>query len=279
MSPVGGGANIARVRGIDIHYVDRGVGYPLLFVHGHPFDHTVWEPQIRALAGRGFRVIAPDLRGYGRSTVVPGVTTMDVLARDLASLLEHVGLDPVGVVGASMGGRVALELWRLFPERVDSLVLAATSPHAETERERAEQRAVAARLRAEGAGGYADEVFAGVMARDNVRALPEVADRVRAMGSAVPSEGAAAALSGLAECAGHVPLLRHISVPTLLVVGREDGFVPLDCVEAMHVRIPDSMVEVIEGAGHVPNLERPERFNEVVCRFLERSGVRRRTRM
>ncbi|MFD6097814.1 alpha/beta fold hydrolase [Nocardiopsis flavescens] len=262
------------MRGIDVHYVDRGVGYPLLFVHGHPFDHTLWEPQVRALAGRGFRVIAPDLRGYGRSSVVPGATTMDDFARDQAALLEYLGLDAVGLVGASLGGQVALELCRLFPDRVDSLILSATDPHAETEQGRASRRAVAARLCAQGMRSYADEMLVGMMTAANVRALPAVADHVRAMMYAAPPEGAAAALRGRAERLDQLPLLRRISAPTLLVAGREDVFTPPGLAEAMHVRIPDSTVEIVEGAGHLPNLERPERFNEVLRRFLERSRTR-----
>ncbi len=270
----GDGTGTARVRGIDVHYVDRGVGYPLLFVHGHPFDHTLWEPQVRALAGRGFRVIAPDLRGYGRSSVVPGATTMDDFARDQAALLEYLGLDAVGLVGASLGGQVALELCRLFPDRVDSLILSATDPHAETEQGRASRRAVAARLCAQGMRSYADEMLVGMMTAANVRALPAVADHVRAMMYAAPPEGAAAALRGRAERLDQLPLLRRISAPTLLVAGREDVFTPPGLAEAMHVRIPDSTVEIVEGAGHLPNLERPERFNEVLRRFLERSRTR-----
>jgi pimeloyl-ACP methyl ester carboxylesterase len=69
-------------------------------------------------------------------------------------------------------------------------------------------------------------------------------------------------------------LAQHRTAPTLLVAGQEDGFTPPDFTEAMHVRIPDSVVEIIEGAGHLPNLERPERFNEVLRRFLERSRTR-----
>lgn len=274
-NPVNGdGTGTVRVRGIDIHYVDRGVGYPLLFVHGHPFDRTLWEPQVRALAGRGYRVIVPDLRGYGRTTVVPGVTTMDDFARDQAALLEHLGLDAVGLVGLSMGGQIALELCRLFPDRVDSLTLAATNPYAETEQGRVARRALAERLRAEGMRGYTDEMLVGMMTEANVRSLPAVADHVRAMMYAAPPEGAAAALLGRAERPDHMPLLRRISAPTLLVVGQEDVFTPPELTEAMHVRIPDSVVEIIEGAGHLPNLERPERFNEVLRRFLDRSRTR-----
>ncbi|WP_263363740.1 alpha/beta fold hydrolase [Nocardiopsis quinghaiensis] len=268
------GPGIASVRGISVTYTDRGAGYPVLFVHGHPFDRTMWEPQVRALAGRGYRVIVPDLRGYGSSTVVPGTTNLDTFARDLSALLDHLDLDVVSVVGLSMGGQVALELYRLFPDRIDSLTLAATNPRPETEQGRAARLALAERLRAEGMRGYADEMLVGMMTADNARELPAVADHVRAMMYAAPPEGAAAALLGRARRQDYVPLLRRVSAPTLLVGGQYDGFTPPGFTESMHVMVPDSVVEIIEGAGHLPNLERPERFNEVLRRFLDRCRAR-----
>lgn len=268
------GLDIASVRGISVGYTDRGAGCPVLFLHGHPFDRTMWEPQIRALAGRGYRTIVPDLRGYGSSTVVPGVTPLDVFARDLAALLDHLELDVVNVVGLSMGGQVALEMCRLFPDRVDSLTLVATNPLPETEQGCLSRKRLASRLREEGMRGYADDMLVGMMTADNVRDLPAIADHVRAMMYAAPPEGAAAAQLGRAKRPDHTPLLKRISAPTLLVVGQHDGFTPPEGAELMHVRVPDSVMEIIEGAGHLPNLERPERFNEVLRRFLERTRLR-----
>lgn len=263
-----------RVREVDINYLDRGAGYPVLFIHGHPFDHTMWHPQVSALTESGYRVIAPDLRGYGNTTVTPGVTHLDTFARDLRGLLEYLGLDMVGVVGLSMGGQIALELCRLFPDRVDALTLVATNPRAETEEGRISRKRLAEHLLSQGMHGYADEMLVGMMSADNVRDLPEVAQRVHAMMCATSPTGAAAALLGRAERPDHMPLLRRLSAPTLLLVGREDRFTPPDFTEAMHVWVPDSLVSIIDGAGHLPNLERPEQFNAVLLRFLERCRTR-----
>ncbi|XKK39408.1 alpha/beta fold hydrolase [Nocardiopsis sp. ARC36] len=254
-------------------YTDRGAGYPVLFIHGHPFDRTMWAPQVKAFAGRGYRVVVPDLRGYGRSTVVPGTTSMSAFARDLAALLDHLGLDVAGVVGLSMGGQVALEFYRLFPDRVDSLTLAATNPRAETDTGRASRVAMAERLRGEGMRGYTDEMLVGMMTADNVRDLPAVADHVRAMMYAAPRGCGGSPVRTRPAPRLH-PLLRRVSAPTLLMAGQHDRFTPPDFTESMHVLIPDSVVEIIEGAGHLPNLERPDRFNEVLRRFLDRCRTR-----
>src|SRR3954453_16425972 len=96
--------NSVTLNGITIAYDDVGSGDSGLLVHGHPFNRSMWSGQLESLRAAGWRAIAPDLRGYGESTVVPGKTTLDVFARDLAALLDHVGIERVMIGGLSMGG-------------------------------------------------------------------------------------------------------------------------------------------------------------------------------
>src|SRR5215831_15976768 len=118
----------ALLNGITIGYDDLGEGpNTLLLVHGHPFNRSMWHPQLAIARDAGWRVVVPDLRGYGETTVVPGKTTLDVFAADLAALLDHLGCDDVALGGLSMGGQIVMEVARQFPQRVRGLVLAATS--------------------------------------------------------------------------------------------------------------------------------------------------------
>src|SRR5262245_58804383 len=103
---------------ITVGYTDAGAGEPLVLVHGHPFDRTMWQPQVEQFAACGWRVIVPDLRGYGGSTVVPGVTTLETFARDISELLDRLGIGDHVLGGLSMGGQIVLEYYRLFPTRV-----------------------------------------------------------------------------------------------------------------------------------------------------------------
>src|SRR6187399_705864 len=124
----------AQVGGITVGFDQFGTGSnSLLFIHGHPFNRSMWTPQARAAAAHGWRVVVPDLRGYGETTVVPGTTGLDVFATDLAGLLDHLGIESVVVAGLSMGGQIALEFARQYPQRIKGLVLAATFPESETE--------------------------------------------------------------------------------------------------------------------------------------------------
>ncbi|WP_307831996.1 alpha/beta fold hydrolase [Prauserella cavernicola] len=256
------------LNGITIGYEDAGNGPALVLVHGHPFDRTMWRPQLDRFAREGWRVIAPDLRGYGQTTVVPGVTPLETFARDLEALLDALGVDEFVLGGLSMGGQIVLECQRLFPHRIRALLLADTSPHAETADGKIAREDQARRLLREGLASYAHEVLPTMLAPHNIRLLPATARHVLRMMTTASPEGAAAALRGRAGRPDYVDLLGDIAVPTLVVVGEEDEFTPVELAKFLHSRIPGAELSVIEGAAHLPNLEREVVFDDVVLDFL-----------
>jgi pimeloyl-ACP methyl ester carboxylesterase len=265
--------------GITIRYDDTAPGRspeqsqgaqgspPVLFVHGHPFDRTMWRPQTAALGAR-YRMIAPDLRGYGETTVVPGTTLLDTFARDLAALLDGLAITRATLCGLSMGGQIVLEFQRLFPERVAGLVLADTFAQAETPEGRKERNDRADALLRDGMAGYAHAVLGSMVAPATVRDLPDVSAHVLRMMLSAPPEGAAAALRGRAERPDYTATLARVAVPALVVVGGVDAFTPVADAAFLHQRIPGARLAVVEGAGHLPNLERPAAFNRILDDFL-----------
>jgi len=263
----------ATVGGIDIEYDDRGTGDDVLvLVHGHPFDRSMWAPQVDAFSRQGWRVIVPDLRGYGRTTVVPGITTLDVFASDIAGLLDHLEVERFVAGGLSMGGQIVMEMYRLYGYRIRGLVLADTSPVAESAAGRVGRNALADRLLREGMKPYADEVLPMMVAPSNIEADPELAELVHAMMRSAPADGAAAALRGRAERPDYVPVLAGVEVPTLVVVGADDEFTPVREAELIRDTVPGATLVVVAGAAHMPNLERAAEFNHAMRTFLE--GVR-----
>ncbi|MGW0706673.1 alpha/beta fold hydrolase [Streptomyces sp. NPDC002643] len=240
------------------------VPLPLVLIHGHPFDRTMWRPQIAEFSTTR-RVIAPDLRGYGESPVVPGLTPLSTFAEDVRALLDDIGVDEFVLAGLSMGGQIAMECYRLFPGRIRGLVLADTFPTAETEEGRRTRNAMADRLLREGMAGYADEVLYKMVAP---YADARVAAHVHRMMTSTDPEGAAAALRGRAERPDYRALLTRVTVPALVIVGADDEYTPVRDAEAMHAALPDSTVEVVRDAAHLPNLERPEAFNKALAAFL-----------
>ncbi|MEW2114987.1 alpha/beta hydrolase [Streptomyces sp. NPDC005474] len=237
----------------------------LVFVHGHPFDHTMWNPQIEAFSA-GRRVLAPDLRGYGAAPAAPAaVTPLSRFAQDIEELLDEAKVEACVLVGLSMGGQIVMECCDRFPERVRGVVLADTFPAPETPQGHLARNATADRLLAEGMRGYADEVLEKMVSPS---ADATVKAHVHRMMTATDPRGAAAALRGRARRPDYRPLLTRLAVPALVVVGADDEFTPVSDAEAMHAALPDSALHVIEGAAHMPNLERPAEFNKALADFL-----------
>ena len=249
-------------------------GRPVLLVHGHPFDRSMWRPQAEYLAERGHRVVTPDLRGYGESPGQGTKTTLDVFANDLIDLADRLKLESFVLGGLSMGGQIVMQLAQDHPHRVDALLLADTFPGLDTPEAKQARIDTAARITEEGMHGYADELLPKMISRSTRATRPDVEAHVRKMMRNAPKEGAAAALRGRAERPDYTPGLRNIAVPTLVVVGSEDEFTPVDDAERIHREVPGSALVVIDGAGHLPNLERETEFNEALSTFLTTSGAK-----
>jgi 3-oxoadipate enol-lactonase len=241
---------------------DRGT--PLLLVHGHPFDRSMWEPQLRRF-GAGRRVIVPDLRGYGASG--GAVPDWAAFVDDLAALLDGLRVPRAVVAGLSMGGQIALELWARHPGRVAGLLLADTTASGETERSRAARVAQAQRLLREGMDPYAVEMLYRMVASD---ARPAVARHVLAMMRSTDPAGAAAAQRARADRPDRRADLSAVAVPTVVVVGSEDDLTPIADAQALADGVPGAELVVVDGAAHLPNLERPDAFNAALERLLSR---------
>lgn len=254
-----------HVNGINLQFDERGTGEPIVLVHGHPFDRSIWLPQLEHFGGTRWRVIAPDLRGYGASTVTPGKVPLDVFAGDIVALLDRLRIERIVLGGMSMGGQIVLELYRRYPDRVRALVLADTTAEAETPDGVRARHELSDRLLREGMSGYAEDVQYKMVSPDN----PDVAKLVLDMMRAAPPAGAAAALRGRAERPSYVDMLARVRVPALVVMGEQDEFTPITDAQLLHERIPDSRLLVVPGAAHLPNLERPAAFNAALEALLE----------
>lgn len=254
---------------ITIAYDEIGAGQDaVVFIHGHPFDRSMWTPQHDTVRAAGWRAVIADLRGYGQTSVVAGKTPLDRFAADIVGLADRLAIDRFVVVGLSMGGQIAMEICRTYPARIRGLVLAATSPQAETEEGKARRAAMAERYRTEGLSGYAHEVLAKMVAPRNIDAMPAVAAKVMEMMENTPPEGAAAAMLGRAERPDYRDTLAAFDKPALVVVGDEDGFTSRAEADMMHGLLKGSRLVWLEGVGHMPNLEREKDFNAALADFL-----------
>jgi 3-oxoadipate enol-lactonase len=255
-----------RIDGIQIVYTDVGDGPAVVLVHGYPFNRTLWNEQVAALSDR-YRVIAPDMRGFGESDA-SSAATMNRMAADVASLMDGLGIASAVVGGLSMGGYVTLAFQRHHADRVRALVLADTRPQADTEEGKQTRTQQAEKALSEGMAGIADAMLPKLLTPETVSKRPEVVKRIRDMMLRTKPQGAAAALLGMAQRDDQTELLSSITIPTLIIVGREDAITPVKDSEMMHSAVSGSRLVVLEGAGHVSNLEQTAAFNEELSKFL-----------
>lgn len=263
----------------------------VVFIHGFPFDGSMWSPQLSALPP-GWRGIAPDLRGFGETEIrdLPGevptgkrignriargsepVLTMACFARDIAQLIEEEAGGRAVVCGLSMGGYVALELWRRHPERVRGLILADTRSEADDDEGRENRLRMAQTVRGKGMEPVAAAMLPSLLAPSTMESESDLEDRVREMILRAPPRSVIAALAGMAARHDATTELSSIQLPTLVIAGEDDAITPPEGARRMADAIPDAELAIVPGAGHVSNLENPSAFNASLTAFLERLG-------
>jgi 3-oxoadipate enol-lactonase len=252
--------------GLEIAYDEAGSGVPLLLVHGWPHDRTLWAGQLSGLSTSA-RCIAPDLRGFGGSTV-RGPYSIDQFADDLAALLAVLGIASAVVCGLSMGGYIAFSLLRRHRALVRALVLADTRATADTTETRENRMRLITLVQERGVEALAAVQVERMVGRSTHERQPELVETVRRMMASTPPEGAIGGQHAMAERVDSTALLATIDVPTLVVGGVEDVFTPPGELSALAAAIVGSRLELLARSGHVCPLERPAAFNHVMSEFL-----------
>jgi 3-oxoadipate enol-lactonase len=223
----------------------------------------MWEPQIDAF---GDDVMAPNLPGFGGTPAAGEVMTMDAAADFLVGELDRAGIGRAVVCGLSMGGYVAFSLWRRHRDRIAGLALADTRAEPDDDGGRDRRRAVAEKARSEGSSAIAAEPPPLL----SEGADPELWSRVKDTIRHQPGDSIAAAALGMAERPDSTPILGGIDVPTTVIVGSADTLTPPPMSESMAEAIPRAELVVLDGAGHLSNLEAPDAFTAAIRSLLER---------
>jgi len=254
-----------------LSYRDQGQGPAIVFLHAFPLDQTMWDEQAAALT-TDRRVVTFDWSGFGQSPLrMPDseTTGLDGMVADLLDLLDHLGLDQVDLCGLSMGGYAALAFYRSFPERIRSLILCDTKATADppaTQKARQEWAELVVR---EGSAALIPLMLPRLLGVSTLRhSASQLPDRVTEMIRRSDPQGVARALRAMATRTSTTDLLESIHVPTFLVVGEEDILTTPAEMREMAAAIPKARIQVIEQAGHLPNLEQPLLFLEAL-----RSGL------
>ena len=238
----------------------------LIFIHGFPFNRTMWAQQA-ALYQRDFRVVTYDQRGHGESELGNTHYMFEFFVDDLIGLMDQLKIDRAILCGLSMGGYVALRAAERNPERVRGLILCDTKSEADSDAGKLKRASDLRMIQEQGLNIFAEKFSKAVLSPRNI-SNTDIVECVRQMIMGNKPEGVQATLIALATRTDTTASLRRVQVPTLILVGEDDALTPPAASLAMHGRITNSEHTVIPNAGHMSNIENPSFFNARLTDFL-----------
>ena len=258
-----------RARQAPLHVRDVGSGPAIVLLHAFPLSGRMWEAQLESLSDR-FRLVAPDLAGFGLSWAPEGTFSLAEQAHAVELTLDDLRVDEMVLVGLSMGGYVAFPLLERLGDRVRGLVLANTRATADDEAAAAARHRLAAEVEADGVDVAAQELLPRLLGRSTTRDRPDIVDRVHAMILESREPGVAGALRAMAARPDSTAALARIACPVLVIGSEEDLIVTPDAARAMAARIRNARVEILRG-GHLSNLEAPDEFERALAGFAQQT--------
>jgi len=241
----------------------------LVLLHAFPIGANLWEPQMRAIP-KGWRLITPDLRGFGGSTELDSISSasMSDYAEDVVDLLQELGVTRAVIGGCSMGGYATFALLQAHPEMFEGLVLVNTRAGADSPEARANRRNMLAVVDREGASGVARDMMPKLLGNTTRESNSSIEPFVRRLIKQQSPNAIRTAIHRMMHRPDSTPLLARVSVPTLVITGAEDEMIPVDESRRMASAVKGATLVIIPGAGHLSNLEQPEAFNGALNTFL-----------
>jgi pimeloyl-ACP methyl ester carboxylesterase len=259
---------------VDLAYIDRGSGPPVVLLHGFPLDHSMWLPQIDALAPK-CRVIAPDLRGFGQSSLgnadPAGGVAIEQYAEDVAALLDALQIrEPIILAGFSMGGYIAWQFARKYSSRLRALIPCDTRAAADTDEARANRLKMAEKIHEWGSARVAEMMGPKLFAAGRFESNPRIVQDLRDVVARTSPDAIAVAQRAMAARPDMTYLLPQIKVPTLVIAGVEDALIPPQEMRQIAEAIPHGQYVEIPDAGHMTTVENPAAVNAAMIEFIGR---------
>ncbi|HLA68684.1 MAG TPA: alpha/beta fold hydrolase [Bacteroidota bacterium] len=259
-----------KLNGISINYQERGLpqGLPIVFIHGFPFNNTMWAPQMMALP-QEYRAISFDVRGHGESDVADGQYSIEFFADDLISLLDHLAIQRAVLCGLSMGGYIALRTIERHPDRIRALVLCDTRSEADANEGKVKRASQIKAVKSQGVKPFAESFVKAVFAPHTFVESPKTVAAIQSAIESTSPLSICGTLLALAARTDTTSVLAQITVPTLILVGEHDALTPPSAAQSMHSLIQGSQIHIVPHAAHMSNLENPSFFNEKLLAFLK----------
>lgn len=241
----------------------------LVLLHAFPIGANLWEPQMRAVPP-GWRLITPDLRGFGGTTELDSLSALSMadFDDDTLDLLDELGVARAVIGGCSMGGYATLALYQAAPQVFDGMILANTRANADSPEARANRRNMLALVDREGASGVARDMMPRLLGKTTRETDPEIEATIRRLIKQQSPIAIRSAIHRMMHRQDSTPLLAKVSVPTLVITGEEDEMIPVEESRRLADGIPGAALVIVPRAGHLANVEQPEAFNAALNAFL-----------
>ncbi len=243
---------------IKLFYEEMGQGKPLVFIHGFPFDHSTWHPAANLLANKA-RCILPDLRGLGKSPVTGTESSIPIMADDIIHLLNVLEIDRACFIGHSMGGYVAMQIARAYPDRVFGLGLVATRSDPDTSDKAAERLASRAAVLSGGKSALIETML------ERLTEKPEIRRQIKPIMENAPAQGIAMAQFAMANREDATGWLRELPFPIVVIAGGNDIISPIEDMKDLCAKLKDGRFYSSQSASHMLSMEEPE----LIARALE----------
>lgn len=256
------------INGISMAYDDTGSGPAVLLLHGFPLNRRMWRPQVNGLTAAGFRVITPDLRGFGESDAPDGPYSMELFADDLIELLDYLQVEQAVVGGMSMGGYILFSLLERYPDRVSGACFLFTRAGADDDAGKQRRLALARDVMQQGPQVAVDAFQPLLFAPETLAERPKLVSQVCEWMAANQSRGMAGALLAMRERTDYTPMLGRFRVPALALGAEEDRAAPPEHARTIAAGIPGCGLAIVPHAGHMANLENPGAVNDALLDFL-----------
>ena len=261
----------ATMNGITVHYIEQGTSQSLhlAFLHGFPFSHKMWQPQLKALP-EGFHSVTYDIRGHGSSEVGDGQYTIDLFVDDLIALLDHLSIEKAILCGLSMGGYIALRAIEKFPERIKGLILCDTKSESDTNETKTKRAATIKAIKVFGVQKFANDFVKSIFYEKTFETNPDIVKLITNIICENSPLGICGTVLALASRTDTTNILSSLHVPTCIIVGEQDALTPPTVAKNMNKAIPLSELHIIPSAGHMTNLENTVAFNDTLIAFLKK---------
>lgn len=260
---------------VAINYTERGMpqGLPVVFIHGFPFNHEMWKPQINIMPNNIY-VIAYDVRGHGLSDAGDGQFTLELFVDDLIALLDHLHIEKAVLCGLSMGGYIALRTFERHPDRVCGLILSDTKSEPDSDTAKIKRAGTIKAVKAAGVRAFAEDFVKAIFWEKTFERNPSIITFIKNIICENSSKGICGTLLALASRTDTTAALASIHIPTCIIVGEHDTLTPPSDAQTMHTRITGSELHILPQAAHMSNLENTQDFNERIIPFLKKLSHR-----